>query len=122
MAREATSIIAALCRRSDMTVLFALLSLMPAQDTADDLKKEVEKLRVQVRELQERLGQLEDAAVRDAQLIQRLRTAVKTLETNGTPREPNLPREPGSPEGPKQVLKGRVIHVDSKFNFVLIDL
>ena len=105
-----------------MTLLFALLGMMTAQESADDLKKEVEKLRVQVRDLQERIGQLEDAAVHDAQLIQRLRTAIKTLELTSQTEKPNIPNPPGNDQGPTKVLKGRVIHVDSKFNFLLIDL
>ena len=105
-----------------MTLLFALLGMIPAQGSADDLKKEIDKLRVQVSEMQERLGQLEDAAVRDAQLIQRLRAAIKTLELTSRPETLNIPPEPGYKQGPSHVLKGRVIHVDSKFNFLLIDL
>ena len=105
-----------------MTLLFALLSALAPQDSADDLKKQVEKLRGQVQELQDRLGQLEEAAVRDAQLIQRLRTAIRTLEESARPQAAGPQGGPHKVDGPTTVLKGRVIHVDSKFGFLLINL
>ncbi len=105
-----------------MTLLFALLGMIPAQAPADDLKKEAEKLRLQVRELQDRMGQLEEAAVHDAQLIQRLRAAIKTLELASHVDPLNIPPAPGNVGGPVAVIKGRVIHVDSKFNFLLISI
>jgi hypothetical protein len=105
-----------------MMWFLALVGALSSQESPEDLKKEVEKLRVQVRELQDRLGQLEDAAVSDAQLIQRLRTAIKMLETsNPSPVVPGT-KPPENEKGPVNVLKGRVIHVNSKPDFLLIDL
>src|SRR5579864_5719359 len=59
------------------------LPLLAPQDSADDLRKEIEKLKKQNLELQERLGLLEQSAVEDAQTIQRMRQLVKFLESNG---------------------------------------
>ena len=56
-----------------MTLLVALC----VQDPADDLRKEVEKLKKQTAELQEKLTLLEQSSLEDAQTIQRLRQAVR---------------------------------------------
>ena len=68
----------------------ALMASLLVQDAPDDLRKEIEKLKKQTVELQERLGLLEQSAVEDAQTIQRLRQIVKLLESN-------VPAEPASP-------------------------
>ncbi len=106
-----------------MTLLFALLCAFPSQETADDLKKEIEKLKLQNRDLQDRLAQLEESAVRDAEKIQRLRGAIKSLETvSSNVQTPKAPDGIVHRPGPTEVIKGRVIHVEAKFNFLLIDL
>ncbi|HLF93271.1 MAG TPA: hypothetical protein VJB14_07410 [Planctomycetota bacterium] len=106
-----------------MTLLFALFCALPAQETADDLRKEVEKLKVQNRDLQDRLAQLEESAVRDAEKIQRLRSAIKSLETVSSAAPTPKPADGIVHRlGPTEVIKGRVIHVEPKFNFLLIDL
>lgn len=102
-----------------MTLLFALLSALPAQESADDLKKEVEKLRTQNRELEARLTQLEADAVRDAEKIQRLRAAIKALETASKTEPPKPADGIKIVDGPSEVIKGRVIHVEPRFNFLL---
>lgn len=106
-----------------MTLLFALFCALPAQETADDLRKEVEKLKVQNRDLQDRLAQLEESAVRDAEKIQRLRAAIKSIETVSSAVPTPKPADGiVHRQGPTEVIKGRVIHVEPKFNFLLIDL
>lgn len=105
-----------------MTVLLALLAIL-AQDPVADPAKDLEKLRAQVRELQDRVAQLEESSLRDAELIRRLRNAIKTLETAAPVAQKETPPSGlQTVKGPGSVLKGRVLHVDSKFNFVLIDL
>jgi len=105
-----------------MTVLLALLAAL-AQDPIADPTKDLEKLRAQVRELQDRVAQLEEGSVRDAELIRRLRTAIKTLETAApVVQKETPPNGLQTVKGPGSVLKGRVLHVDAKFSFLLIDL
>jgi hypothetical protein len=106
-----------------MTLLLAFLVAQATENPGADGVRELEKLRAQVRDLQDRVSQLEDASVRDAELIQRLRTAIKTIEL-ATP-APARPEGVGAEkpkEGPRAVLKGRVLHVDTKFNFLLINI
>lgn len=108
-----------------MTLLFALLGIFfPAQESADDLRKEIDKLKAQNRDLQDRVAQLEESAVRDAEKIQRLRTAIKSLDVPVKPQETPKGADGGITKvaGPSVVIKGRVIHVEPKFNFLLIDL
>jgi hypothetical protein len=113
-----------------MSWLFAIL-LAASQDPVDELRKEVEKIRKENQELRERLGLLEQAAVRDAELIQRLRTAVKLLEAREpAAAEPPPPADPRGAEaakapkplvGPRDVLRAKVLVVEKDFKFVMID-
>jgi hypothetical protein len=95
-----------------MELMFALLCILNPQESTEDSKKEIERYKIQVRELQDRVAQLEEAAVRDAQMIQRFRTAMKSMDV--------APLHPTG--GTPDVLKGRVRLVEPKFNFVLVEL
>jgi hypothetical protein len=78
-----------------MALIVPLLLQAPPQD---DLRKEVDQLKKQNLDLQERLSLLEQAALENAQTIQRLRQMVKLLETNPTPPPPARPsKESGGP-------------------------
>jgi hypothetical protein len=106
----------------------ALAASFLVQDSPDDLRKEVEKLKKQSVELQERLSLLEQAAVEDAQTIQRLRQVVKLLESS-VPSEPNSPKAPpGAPTpkyeggGPLQPIRAKVVFVDAKQNFIALSV
>jgi hypothetical protein len=104
----------------------ALIAPLLFQEPADDLRKEIDKLKKQTAELQERLGLLEQAAVEDAQTIQRLRQVVKLLENNVPPTtDPSNPRNPGNPSlkpehAPKDVIRAKLVFVDAKQNFVAL--
>src|SRR5579872_1785058 len=81
-----------------MTFWMALfLPFLAPQDSADDLRKEVEKLKKQTLELQERLSLLEQSAVEDAQTIQRLRQVINFLESNGAGEPAPGTRSPAPP-------------------------
>jgi hypothetical protein len=102
----------------------ALVASFLVQDSPDDLRKEIEKLKKQTVELQERLSLLEQAAVEDAQTIQRLRQVVKLLESS-VPSEPSAPKNPGpAPKlydgGPLQPIRAKVVFVDPKQNFIAL--
>src|SRR6478672_1009367 len=104
----------------------ALVASLLVQDPADDLRKEIEKLKKQTVELQERLSLLEQASVEDAQTIQRLRQVVKLLESN-VPAEPSAPKNPGvlPPKydgGPLQPIRAKVVFVDAKQNFIALSV
>src|SRR6185436_11194211 len=105
--------------------LMALVASLLLQDTPDELRKEIEKLKKQTVELQERLGLLEQAAVEDAQTIQRLRQVVKLLESN-VPAEPSAPKSPDKDRvkpdvgGPSRPIKAKVVFVDTKQNFIAL--
>jgi hypothetical protein len=110
-----------------MVFWMALIAPLLFQEPADDLRKEVEKLKKQTAELQERLGLLEQAALDDAQTIQRLRQVVKLLENNVPPTAaPSDPKNSGD-HGPKPVnggpdkpIKAKLVFVDAKQNFVAL--
>jgi hypothetical protein len=103
----------------------ALAASLLVQDSPDDLRKEIEKLKKQTVELQERLSLLEQAAVEDAQTIQRLRQVVKLLESSA-PADPAQPKSPGGPalkpdlRGPLSPIRSKVVFVDTKQNFIAI--
>jgi len=104
----------------------ALVASLFVQDSPDDLRKEIEKLKKQTVELQERLSLLEQAAVEDAQTIQRLRQVVKLLESNA-PSEPSAPKTPGGPSpkpdiGPLAPIRAKVVFVDTKQNFIALSV
>jgi hypothetical protein len=112
-----------------MTVWMALiLPFLAAQDPADDLRKELLQLKKQNTELQERLSLMEQSAVEDAQTIQRLRQVVKLLESSTPTDAPAAaPKNPGAPApkpliAPTQSLKGKVVYVDAKNNFIALSL
>jgi hypothetical protein len=109
-----------------MTFWMALLIPVLLQEPADDLRKEIDKLKKQNVELQERLSLLEQSAVEDAQTIQRLRQVVKLLE-GATPADapspvPNLGPSPKPVLGPVKPVKGRLVYVDAKNNFVTLGI
>src|SRR5262249_12618124 len=102
----------------------ALVASLLVQDSPDDLRKEIEKLKKQTVELQERLSLLEQAAVEDAQTIQRLRQGVKLLESSA-PAEPSQPKNPAGPSlkperGPSGPIRTKVVFVDAKQNFIAL--
>ncbi len=105
-----------------------LIAPLLFQEPADDLRKEIEKLKKQNLELQERLSLLEQSAVEDAQMIQRLKQIVKLLESNSDRSAPEAPAKPVpagtkvEPPGPPKPIKGRLVYVDVKNNFVALSL
>ena len=109
-----------------MTLLVALC----VQDPADDLRKEVEKLKKQTAELQEKLTLLEQSSLEDAQTIQRLRQAVRLLEANlPSGDQPAAPKNASDPamkpkpfKGPEATIKGKVVYVDAKMNFLALSI
>jgi hypothetical protein len=116
-----------------MTAVWAMLLALGAQDPAaeDPRAREIETLRKENRDLRERLELLEQAALRDAETIQRLRTALKLLEARAeapAPPEapppsapPNAPKAPEKASGPRDVLRAKVVHVDPQFQWIYID-
>ena len=106
--------------------LLMVLSLV--QDSPDDLRKEIEKLKKSTAELQEKVTLLEQSALEDAQTIQRLRQAVRLLEANlpagdqpAAPKNPGQPVKPNVP-APTQSIKGKVVYVDAKMNFLALSI
>jgi hypothetical protein len=105
-----------------------ILPLLALQDPADDLRKEVDKLKKQNVELQERVSLMEQSAVEDAQTILRLRQVVKALEASGPTDAPaSSPKSPAGPTpkpqiGPPQSIKGKVVYVDAKNNFITLGI
>jgi hypothetical protein len=106
----------------------ALAASLLVQDPTDELRKEIEKLKKQTVELQERLSLLEQAAVEDAQTIQRLRQVVKLLESHAPSEGPAAPKNPGAPSpkpdtlGPPKPIRAKVVFVDVKQNFVALSV
>src|SRR5262245_36087535 len=106
----------------------SLLLALAVQDPTDELRKEIEKLKKQTAELQEKVGLLEQSALEDAQTIQRLRQAVRLLEANG-PAPSDSPKNTSDPavkpkpfNGPERTIKGKVVYVDSKMNFLALSI
>jgi hypothetical protein len=109
-----------------MALIVPLLLQAPAQD---DLRKEVDQLKKQNLDLQERLSLLEQAALENAQTIQRLRQMVKLLETNPTPApaDPAPSKNPGGPAikpelGPKAPIRAKLVFVNAKENFIALNV
>lgn len=111
-----------------MLWLALIAPLLVQEPSADDLRKEIEKLKKQNAELHERLGLLEQSAVEDAQTIQRLRQVVKLLESSApatAPSTPNAPASPGKEKpfiGPERAIKGKLVYVDAKNNFITLGI
>lgn len=109
-----------------MIFWMALWAPLFFQDPSGDLRREIEQLKKQNLELQERLSLLEKCAVEDAQTIQRLREVVKLLEFNSAPPDaPAAPKSPVSPAvkpeiGPTRPIKAKLVFVDVKQNFVAL--
>lgn len=104
---------------------FALaLALLAFQDPAEELKKEAERLRKENADLREMIQLLEKQTLTDAQEMKRLKQALSAVEEQ--PRaadpEPVNGRATRRPEGPVEVLKGKVLGVNAKMGFVLISL
>ena len=107
-----------------------LMVLSFVQDSPDDLRKEIEKLKKQSAELQEKVTLLEQSALEDAQTIQRLRQAVRLLEANlpagDAPAAPKSPADPAIKpkpfKGPESTIKGKVVYVDAKLNFLALSI
>src|SRR5688500_1250790 len=110
-----------------MALIVPLLLQAPAQD---DLRKEIEQLKKQNLDLQERLSLLEQAALENAQTIQRLRQMVKLLENNaGTPAaEPAPSKGPSGPSpkpdfnGPVAPIRAKLVFVNTKENFIALNV
>src|ERR1041384_327449 len=103
----------------------ALVASLRVQDPTDELRKEVEKLKKQTVELQERLSLLEQAAVEDAQTIQRLRQVVKLLESApssdpAAPKKEDTRVKPPEGKGPPTPIRSKVVFVDVKQNFIAL--
>jgi hypothetical protein len=110
-----------------MTLLLTLTPAWGVQD--DDLRKEVEKLKKQTAELQEKITLLEQSSLEDAQTIQRLRQALKVLEANlpGTEPQPANPKNTDPTikpkfNGPAETIRGKVVYVDAKMNFLALSV
>ena len=109
-----------------MSLIMPLLFQAPAQD---DLRKELDQLKKQNLELQERLSLLEQNALENAQTIQRLRQMVKLLENNSPPTaEPAPSKNPGGPSpkpdlnGPVKPIRARLVFVNAKENFIALNV
>jgi hypothetical protein len=112
-----------------MILLYALLVPILVQDPAEELRKELEKLRKENLELRERMTLLEQQSLDDAQTVQRLAAALKLFRDRGA--EESRPGESRpdvnggdrkeAPPGPTQVLRAKVEYVEPKFNFLLVD-
>ena len=100
----------------------ALLPAFRAQD--DDPKKELEKAKQQIAELQKENDRLQRAIEESALEVMRLRVALKERPTPTTqPTQPTTDPKTAQPtEGPPNVMKGKVYAVDPKFQFVVINL
>ncbi|MBI3856637.1 MAG: hypothetical protein HY293_13200 [Planctomycetes bacterium] len=110
-----------------MMFWLALIAPLLMAAPQDDLRQEVEKLKKQNLELQERLSLLEQSALENAQTIQRLRQVVKLLEAQGPSAEPAGPKTPGGPApkpeiGPDKVIRAKLVYVDAKENFVALSV
>jgi hypothetical protein len=110
-----------------MTVCMALILSLLAPQESDDLRKELYELKKQNLELQERVSLLEQSAVEDAQTIQRLRQVMKVLESSAPGDAPSAPKNTAAPAvkpvlAPVQSLKGKVVYVDAKNNFIALSL
>jgi hypothetical protein len=101
-----------------MAVSLALLGILLVQEPSD-----LDKLKKQLAELQERVGQLEKQTLDDARLIQRLREAIRAYEgaapSDAPPIEPPPPRKFGTTQQP---IRGRVEHVDARNGFIVINV
>lgn len=107
-----------------MTLLYALLGTVLMQALPQDPNGEIERLRKVNRDLQERLDVLRRARVEDARTAKRLRQINKALKEDLAKAKKSPPptlRQPAPPDAPEQPLKGKVVFVDSKMGFVMID-
>ena len=109
-----------------MSLIMPLLLQAPPQD---DLRKELDQLKKQNLDLQERLSLLEQNALENAQTIQRLRQMVKLLENNSPPTaEPAPSKHPGGPSpkpdlnGPVKPIRARLVFVNAKENFIALNV
>jgi len=109
-----------------MALIVPLLLQAPPQD---DLRKEVDQLKKQNLDLQERLSLLEQNALENAQTIQRLRQMVKLLENNSPPTaEPAPSKNPGGTtpkpdlNGPVKPIRARLVFVNAKENFIALNV
>lgn len=106
----------------------AVAALLAVQDPVEELRKEVEKLRRETADLRELVQVLERQTVEDAQTIKRLKQAMAALEerAQGRAAEERAPGTNGQatrvPDGPVQVIKGRVVGVHAKMGFILVNL
>lgn len=114
-------------RRTIIALSTAML-MLPAfrlQDPQDDVKKENERLKQQLEQLNKECDRLQRSVEESAQEIVRLRAMIKQIQSTPVateqPRESN-PRNPVGPVGPDAKLVGKVMAVDPKFNFVLVNL
>jgi hypothetical protein len=90
------------------------LALLAQEPSADELKKEIDRLKKQV-EL------LEQQAVDDARVIQRLRSVVRALEENGPAAKAPAAAPPKAPaDGPAPLIK--VHYVDPVHGYVAISV
>jgi len=109
-----------------MALIMPLLLQAPPQD---DLRKELDQLKKQNLELQERLSLLEQTALENAQTIQRLRQMVKLLENAAPPTaEPTPSKNPGAPSpkpdlnGPVKPIRAKLVFVNAKENFIALNV
>jgi hypothetical protein len=109
-----------------MTLIVALTPAWGVQD--EELRKEIEKLKKQNLELQEKLNLLEQGSLENAETIQRLRQALRALESNATPADQPPATPKGDPtikpkfNGPERTIKGKVVYVDAKMNFLALSI
>ena len=107
-----------------MTLLCALLFPVLAQESADDLKKEIERLKKENQQLRQRVSEMDDASVETAQTITRLRQAIKLLEDQAKPEtaKPPAALEEQKFPGPSAPLIGKVVHVNAERGYVTIGI
>ncbi len=114
-----------------MALWLAMLGALLIQQPAEKQDTEVERLKKEAAELQEKIKNLETKAIEDARTIIRLRQAIRTLEAqlNGGPNgggtsaggtESNPKTSPSV--GPDRPIIGQVEYRDTEFGFVVVNL
>ena len=119
-----------------MTLLFALMCPVLLQAPPAGTDQEVERLRKANGDLQEQVDLFRKASVSDARTIQRLKQIIRALKAQmeALAAQPPAPKpglglqrgrtgiDPGPDVGPERPLKGKVVFVDARNKFVMIDI
>lgn len=107
-----------------MTLWYALMVAVLAQEPAVDPGKEIERLKKENQELRQRLKELEDAALVSALETTYLRQAVNLLKEQADAKAavpgPEAPNP--KPPGPINMIRGKVVHVNAQMDFLTIGI